>query len=75
MFEIGFSELLLIFIIGIVLFGPEQIPTIAKSCSNAFRQIRFIRQRIMDELHQLEQDIEINVPEAKNREGRIRDEK
>ncbi len=30
MFDIGFAELTLIFIIGLVVLGPERLPTVAR---------------------------------------------
>ena len=31
MFDIGFAELTLIFIIGLVVLGPERLPTVART--------------------------------------------
>ena len=39
MFGLGFSEIILIFVIFIILFGPDEIPKIAKSLSKLYRNI------------------------------------
>lgn len=40
MFEIGFSELLLIMVIGVVVIGPQQLPEVVRSVMLTIRRIR-----------------------------------
>ena len=37
MFDIGFAELTLIFIIGLVVLGPERLPTVARTLGHAHK--------------------------------------
>ncbi|MBA4728972.1 MAG: twin-arginine translocase TatA/TatE family subunit [Deltaproteobacteria bacterium TMED126] len=39
MFGLGFSEIILIVVIFIILFGPDEVPKIAKSLSKLYRNI------------------------------------
>ena len=39
MFGLGFSEIILIVVIFIILFGPDEAPKIAKSLSKLYRNI------------------------------------
>lgn len=39
MFGLGFSEIILVVVIFIILFGPDEIPKIAKSLSKLYRNI------------------------------------
>lgn len=40
MFNLGFSEMLLIFIIALVVFGPDRLPEIGKTLGQAIREFR-----------------------------------
>ncbi|MEL0080703.1 MAG: twin-arginine translocase TatA/TatE family subunit [bacterium] len=39
MFGLGFSEIILVVVIFIILFGPDEVPKIAKSLSKLYRNI------------------------------------
>ena len=39
MFGLGFSEIILVVVIFILLFGPDEVPKIAKSLSKLYRNI------------------------------------
>lgn len=52
MFGISFSELVLIFIIGLVIFGPEQMPNIARKVGGWVGNIRRLRQELTTGLYQ-----------------------
>ncbi len=40
MFDIGFSELLLVFIIGLVVLGPQRLPVAVKTVAGWIRALR-----------------------------------
>ena len=40
MFEIGFPELLVIVLVGLMVIGPEKLPQIIKAITRSFRAIR-----------------------------------
>lgn len=52
MFGISFSELLLIFIIALVVFGPEQLPVIARKLGTLIGSVRKFQQNISNQLYQ-----------------------
>ncbi|XPE60865.1 Sec-independent protein translocase protein TatB [Shigella flexneri] len=45
MFDIGFSELLLVFIIGLVVLGPQRLPVAVKTVAAGFARCVHWRQR------------------------------
>ena len=61
MFGMGVGELLLIFIIALVIFGPEKLPSIAKTLGKAIREFK----STTDELSQTIQK-EINIADLKH---------
>ncbi|MDD3267375.1 MAG: Sec-independent protein translocase protein TatB [Burkholderiales bacterium] len=52
MFGISFSEIILISIIAVIVFGPEQLPTIAKKLGSFIREIRNFRSNITNQIYE-----------------------
>ncbi len=50
MFDVGFWELLLLFIIGLMVLGPERLPRVARSLGNWVGQARGYMRQMSDEL-------------------------
>lgn len=48
MFGLGFSEILLVLIVFIILFGPDEVPKVAKSLSKLYRKIVTIKDDLND---------------------------
>jgi len=51
-FDIGFSELLLVFIIGLVVLGPKRLPVAVKTVVGWIRAIRSMATTVQNELAQ-----------------------
>ncbi|WP_084589927.1 Sec-independent protein translocase protein TatB [Chelonobacter oris] len=52
MFDIGFSELVLIFIVGLVVLGPQRLPVAIRTVVAWIRTIRGIATNVQNELSQ-----------------------
>ena len=52
MFGISFSEVMLILVIAIVIFGPKQIPEIATKAGQIFFSIRHMLYKFKQEIYQ-----------------------
>lgn len=50
MFDIGFAELTLIFIIGLVVLGPERLPTVARTIGHWLGRARSTFNNLKNEL-------------------------
>ena len=59
MFGISFSELIVIFLIILIVFGPDKLPQIANSMGKALREFNRKTNEIKDELKKA---IEIEAP-------------
>lgn len=49
MFDIGFSELLLVFIIGLVVLGPQRLPVAVKTVAGWIRALRSLATTVQNE--------------------------
>ncbi|MDC9589396.1 Sec-independent protein translocase protein TatB [Xenorhabdus sp. XENO-10] len=52
MFDIGFSELLLVMIIGLIVLGPERLPIAVKTVAGWIRVLRSLAANVQNELAQ-----------------------
>ncbi|NIG97982.1 MAG: Sec-independent protein translocase subunit TatB [Serratia symbiotica] len=52
MFDIGFSELLLVLVIGLVVLGPERLPVAVRTVSSWVRALRSLAALVQNELAQ-----------------------
>ena len=50
MFGLGGTELLIVFVVILLVFGPSQIPKMARGLGQAMREFRKAQQEIGDEL-------------------------
>lgn len=57
MFDIGFAELLVVFVVGLLILGPERLPVAAKTAGLWIRKIRRSIQSVQREINaQLDQE-------------------
>lgn len=52
MFDIGFSELILVFVIGLIVLGPKRLPVAVKTVAGWIRAIRSLATTVQNELAQ-----------------------
>ncbi|NDJ55423.1 Sec-independent protein translocase subunit TatB [Enterobacteriaceae bacterium 4M9] len=52
MFDIGFSELVLVFIIGLIVLGPQRLPVAVKTVVGWIRALRSLATTVQNELSQ-----------------------
>ena len=51
MFGLGPGEMMIVFILVLLIFGPSQLPKLAKGLGNAMREFRKAQHEISDELN------------------------
>jgi sec-independent protein translocase protein TatB len=59
MFEVGFSEIVLIFVIALVVLGPEKLPKLARQLGNWTGRARAIARQLRQQL-----DTEIDLTDT-----------
>lgn len=52
MFDIGFGELLLVFVIGLIVLGPQRLPVAVKTVVGWVRALRSLATTVQNELAQ-----------------------
>lgn len=61
MFGIGGSELLVIALVAILVFGPGRIPEVMRSISVAYRELTKLRRQVDDTVAELRQEIDLKA--------------
>lgn len=71
MFDIGFSELLLVFVVTLLIVGPEKLPTVARKMGRFVGKIK----RAFDQVrHDVEQELEIEAVKQQLKENAMAEE-
>jgi len=69
MFDVGFWELVVLFVIGLIILGPERLPQVAIKVGNwagqARRMVRHLSNQVRSELD----DFDVNDPFTTNSTG------
>ncbi|MEC9381957.1 MAG: twin-arginine translocase TatA/TatE family subunit [Thermodesulfobacteriota bacterium] len=61
MFGLGFTEILFVLIVFILLFGPDEVPKIAKKCSKFYRDVINIKEDLNRSVNEEINDIKKTV--------------
>ena len=61
MFEVGFTELLLIFALALVVLGPERLPKLAQQVGRWFGRARAMARQFRDQLEEEAHNLETKV--------------
>jgi sec-independent protein translocase protein TatB len=61
MFGIGGSEMLVIALVAILVFGPSRIPEVVRSIGAAYREVTRLRRQVGDTVSELRQEINLTA--------------
>ncbi len=64
MFGLGFPELLLIFAIALIVFGPKKLPDLGKSIGRAMADFKKAQQELQDSIQSEMKDVEKSVEKS-----------
>lgn len=71
MFDIGFTELMVVFVVALLVVGPERLPGVARKIGLYIGKMRRSFQSIKDEV---EQELEIEAVKAQLKESAMLEE-
>jgi len=79
MFGLGIPELIVIFVIALIVFGPKRLPDLGKSLGRGIAEFKKASQEVKDsiesEMRSAEQSIDVTKIEATEKERREREKK
>ena len=62
MFDIGTQELIIIFIVALLVFGPKKLPELARTLGKGVRELKSAMQGLKDNIDDVEKDITKDIP-------------
>ncbi len=69
MFDIGFQELVIIFVVALIVFGPKRLPEIGRTLGKGLGELKRAMDNVRDQIHEEVKEIKPNVDplELKNK--------
>lgn len=61
MFDIGFQELVVIFVVALIVFGPKRLPEIAKTLGRGLGELKRAMENVREQIHQEVKDIKPDI--------------
>ena len=74
MFDVGFTELLLILVVTLVAVGPKDLPQLMFKMGRFFRAARLVTQRWQDTLNETLHDVEVETYRQQIKAQKLADE-
>ncbi len=63
MFDLGFQELILIFIVALLVFGPKKLPELSRSLGKGIRELKIAMRGVKESIEETETQTEENIAE------------
>ncbi len=65
MFDLGTQELMVIFIVAFLVFGPKRLPELARTLGKGLRELKTALRGVKDSIEEAETSVSKEVEEAK----------
>ncbi len=75
MLDLGFQELILIFIVALLVFGPKKLPELSRTLGRGLRELKTAMRGIKESVEETETQIEENIAEEITRDIPDKEEK
>lgn len=65
MFDLGMQELILIFIVALLVFGPKRLPELSRALGKGFRELKIALRGVQESIDEAETSVSEEIKEAK----------
>ena len=65
MFDLGMQELIVIFIVALLVFGPKKLPELSKALGRGVRELRNALQGVKESINEAETKVSEEIKEVK----------
>jgi TatA/E family protein of Tat protein translocase len=65
MFDLGTQELILIFIVALLVFGPKKLPELGRTLGRGIRELKTALRGVQESLEEAETSVSEEIKEAK----------
>ena len=74
MFNLGFSELLILAVIGLLVLGPEQLPVVARKVARMLNQFKHMMDDAMSPVNEIKQKTQEQIDKVQAQVGNVQDQ-
>ena len=74
MFNLGFSELLLLAVLGLLVLGPEQLPVVARKLARILNQFKHMMDDAMSPVNEIKQKTQEQIDKVHAQVGNVQDQ-
>lgn len=64
MFDIGMTELVVIFVVALLVFGPKKLPELSRNLGKGIRELKIALRGVKDSFHEVEAEVEREISEG-----------
>lgn len=64
MFDIGMMELVVIFVVALLVFGPKRLPELSRNLGKGIRELKIALRGVKDSFHDVESELEKDISEG-----------
>lgn len=65
MFDLGMQELILIFIVALLIFGPKKLPELSRALGKGIRELKIALRGVQESIDEAETTVSEEIKEAK----------
>ena len=66
MFGMGTGELIFIFLVVLLLFGPKKMPEVARTINKGMNQVKKAQAQFQDQINNIKDEVSTSVKDAEN---------
>jgi TatA/E family protein of Tat protein translocase len=65
MFDLGMQELIVIFIVALLVFGPKRLPELSRALGKGVRELKMALRGVQDSIGEVEEEVSEELKQAK----------
>ncbi|TNF54087.1 MAG: twin-arginine translocase TatA/TatE family subunit [Nitrospiraceae bacterium] len=65
MFDLGMQELIVIFVVALLVFGPKRLPELSRMLGKGVRELKMAMRGVRDSIDEVEEEVSEEIKQAK----------
>lgn len=65
MFDLGIQELIVIFVVALLVFGPKRLPELSRALGRGMRELKIAMRGVRDSIDEVEEEVSEEIKRAK----------
>lgn len=65
MFDLGMQELIVIFVVALLVFGPKRLPELSRTLGKGVRELKMAMRGVRESIDEVEEEVSEEIKQAK----------